>query len=229
MPKSLSVDSDEFAATIRSEPVAEVSGGAAMTPVTRSSKVLNIRHMGLKMKDKNSLTITIDAVVFIGLVSLNLISFEVDINFADFRPPSDVAKLGIGFSLHGMALAFSRPPATLAGLFEQEINGSVSTYADSLSVGVGEWQFLAASVCEEHDDFKTIFMFVKLSGPLISFLFAEVNGIVGGFGHKSSLRLPAISEVNRFSFVSLNTGAEAPAADVYQQFAALTSAKGDNA
>ncbi|KAK6206266.1 hypothetical protein QIS74_13685 [Colletotrichum tabaci] len=183
----------------KTEPVAEVSGGAAMTPVTRSLKGLNIRHMGLKMKNKNTLTITIDAVVSVGLVSVNLIGFEVDINFAEFKTPSDVAKLGIGFSFHGMALAFSRPPATLAGLFEREINGSISTYAGGLLVGVGEWQILAAGVYEEHDDFKTIFV------------------------------LPAISEVNKFPFVSLNSGAEAPAADVIQQFAALTSAKGDNA
>ncbi|KAK3312561.1 hypothetical protein B0H66DRAFT_633376 [Apodospora peruviana] len=94
-----------------------------------------------------------------------------------------------------MAVAFSRPPETaMVGMFTSTTNGNVKTYAGGLSVGVGVWQFLAAGVYEEHADYKTVFAFSKLNGPIISFGFAEVDGLVGGFGYNSSLRLPSISE-----------------------------------
>ncbi|KAJ0166835.1 hypothetical protein CTA2_5664 [Colletotrichum tanaceti] len=216
------------AASSKAEPVPAPSGGggATTTPVTRSSKGLTIRHMGLNMKDKKTLTITIDAVASLGPVALTLIGFEVDIDFENFKTPSDMAKLGIGFSLYGMAVAFSRPPALLAGLFSREVHGKVTTYAGGLAVGVGAWQFLAAGVYEEHDDFKTVFVFAKLNGPLISFGFAEVNGIVGGFGYNSVLRMPGVGEVTKFPFVSLNGGGQDPAGNVLEQFAALTDTNG---
>ena len=210
------------------QPGASTSGGTAMTPVTRSSKGLTIRNMGLKMKNKNTLSITLDALVSLGPLAFTLIGFQMDINFENFNTPSDITKLGVGFSLNGMAVAFSRPPVTLAGMFAREVTGNVTTYSGGIAIGVGVWQFLAAGVYEEHEDFKTVFVFAKLNGPIISFGFAEVNGLVGGFGYNSSLRFPPIDEVTEFPFVSINTGSPA-ASNITEQFTALTRTKGDKA
>lgn len=203
---------------------------AALTPVTRSSNGLTVRNMGLKMKDKKILTITLDALVNLGPLAFSMIGFQVNVDFEKFKTPSDIAKLDITFDLTGMAVAFSRPPTTLAGMFAREVSGNAKTYSGGLTIGFGVWQFLAAGVYEEHDDFKSVFVFAKLNGPIISFGFAEVNGLVGGFGYNSSLRWPASSaEVASFPFVDINRGSTEPAADVTTQFAALTSTKGDKA
>ncbi|KAL7947492.1 hypothetical protein V8C42DRAFT_317934 [Trichoderma barbatum] len=211
------------------QPGHAAKGGAAMTPVTRSSRGLTIRNMGLKMQGKKTLCITLDAIVALGPLAFNLIGFQVNIDFEKFKTPSDITALDVDFSLKGMAVAFSKPPAMLAGMFSREVHGNVKTYSGGLAIGVGVWQFLAAGVYEEHEDYKTVFVFAKLNGPLISFGYAEINGIVGGFGYNSSLRFPAIEEVTKFPFVSMNTGAENPAVGVIEQFAALTSTKGESA
>ncbi|KAI1204034.1 hypothetical protein F5X97DRAFT_282882 [Nemania serpens] len=205
------------------------SESAALTPVTRSSNGLVIKNMGLKMKDKRTLTITLDATVNLGPLSFNMIGFQVNVNFEKFKTPSDIVKLDVDFDLTGMAVAFSRPPTTLAGMFAREASGSVKTYSGGLAIGYGDLQFLAAGMYEERDDFKSVFVFAKLNGPIVSFGFAEVNGLVGGFGYNSALRWPALDEVSSFPFVGINRGSSEPAADVTTQFAALTSTKGDKA
>ncbi|KAI1114238.1 hypothetical protein F5Y14DRAFT_415138 [Nemania sp. NC0429] len=206
------------------------AGSAALTPVTRSSNGLAVRNMGLKMKDKKTLTITLDAVVNLGPLAFSMIGFQVNLNFEKFKTPSDITKLDVTFDLNGMAVAFSRPPTTLAGMFAREVSGGTKTYSGGLAIGFGAWEFLAAGVYEEHDDFKSVFVFAKLNGPIISFGFAEVNGLVGGFGYNSFLRWPTSSaEVASFPFVDINRGSTKPAADVTAQYAALTSTKGDKA
>ena len=50
-------------------------------------------------------------------------------------------------------------------------------------------------------EFTFAFMFVKLNGPLCSVGFADVAGLVGGFGMNSDILLPTVEQVVNFSFV----------------------------
>ncbi|KAL6805021.1 hypothetical protein GGI42DRAFT_367913 [Trichoderma sp. SZMC 28013] len=205
-------------------PGADQAGGTKSAPLTRSAKGLTIRNISLKMKDKGTLSITLDALVALGPLAFNLIGFSVKLDLSSFKGIDSLANIKASFDLSGMAVAFSRPPATLAGMFvHEDLGNGLSRYMGGLAVGMGVWEFLAAGVYEEKEGYNSVFVFAKLNGPLISFGFAEINGIVGGFGYNSSIRFPSETEVNDFPFVQINTGKKDAAGDIMKQFEALTS------
>lgn len=205
-------------------PGADQAGGTKSAPLARSAKGLTISNISLKMKDKGLLSIALDVLVALGPLAFNLIGFSVKLNLSSFKAIDSLAKTEAFFDLSGIAVAFSRRPATLAGMFlHEDLGNDLSRYMGGLAVGVGVWGFLATGVYEEKDGYNSVFVFAKLNGPLISFGFAEVNGIVGGFGYNSSIRFPFETEVNDFPFVQINTGKKNSAGHVMKQFEDLRS------
>ncbi|KAI0546743.1 hypothetical protein F4679DRAFT_556856 [Xylaria curta] len=214
---------------VASATAAGASASTTSAPMARSFGGLSIRNVGLKMGDSKTLDISLDAVVLLGPLGFSLIGFTIHLDLSKVTRPSDILNLNPHFSLSGLAVEFSLPPAKLAGMFAKDQLQSGVRYRGGLALGVGVWDFLAAGVYEENSEFKSVFVFVKLNGPLISFGFAEVNGLVGGFGYNSLLRFPTITEVTDFPFVSLNTGAKVPKEDIMLQFADLTDSNNPNA
>ena len=214
---------DQGVSTAAALPGASQDGGTKSAPMSRTTKGLSISNISLSMKDKGKLSITLDAKVMLGPLAFELIGFTVNLDlnlFKNFDPTTFHADFG----LSGMAVAFSRPPATLAGMFvHKDLGGGRSQYMGGLAIGVGVWEFLAAGVYEEYAGWNSIFVFAKLNGPLISFGFAEVNGIVGGFGYNSAIRMPAVTEVTDFPFVQINTNKREAASNIIDQFKELTN------
>ena len=52
------------------------------------------------------------------------------------------------------------------------------------------------------DEFTFAFIYVKMKGPLFSVGFADIAGLVGGFGMNSNITLPTIEQVVQFPFVA---------------------------
>lgn len=219
--QSTTSDINDKAVTPNRSPVSErdqTGGQAKSAPMTRSANGLTVKNITLNLKERGILSIALDASVTLGPLAFNLIGFSVHLDLNSFKNLNPL-ELKATSSLSGMAVAFSRPPATLAGVFvHKDLDGGRSSYMGGLALGVGVWEFLAAGAYEEHKGWNTVFVFVKLNGPLISFGSAEINGIVGGFGCNSRIRLPSVTEVMDFPFVQINTAKKAPAQNVMQQF-----------
>ncbi|CVL11705.1 hypothetical protein FPRO06_13012 [Fusarium proliferatum] len=58
--------------------------------------------------------------------------------------------------------------------------------------------------------FTFSFIFVKMNGPLFSVGFADVAGLVGGFGINSDITLPTVEQVIQFPFVAERDSKEEP-------------------
>lgn len=50
-----------------------------------------------------------------------------------------------------------------------------------------------------------MFIFARLDGPLVTFEFAEISGVTGGFGYKSEVRIPSADQIVDFPFIATHT------------------------
>lgn len=54
---------------------------------------------------------------------------------------------------------------------------------------------------DPRDIFKSVFVFARLDGPLVTLEFAEISGVTGGFGYKSEVQVPTADQVVNFPLV----------------------------
>lgn len=176
---------------------------ASMAPYKKTAGPISISNIGFQYKD-NTLSILLDAAFLLGPIGFTLIGFSIDIDFN--RPGATIQKVPLpSFSLAGLAVAFDQPPITIAGLYKHVKNENIEYYAGGVVIAVPPYLFQAAGFFGETKKpkpFTSVFVFAKLDGPLITFEFAEISGITGGFGYNTSLRFPAIADVPKFPFVA---------------------------
>ncbi|KAK6860469.1 hypothetical protein PG995_004105 [Apiospora arundinis] len=185
-------------------PVEDDSGGeSAQAPFKKKAGPLSIKNVGLKYKNKK-LVIMFDATLAMGPVGFSLLGFSLE---AEFETLDKLPK--IDAKVEGLAAAFDKPPLTIAGIIRHGNTGGVDYYAGGLIVGFVPWQLQAAGFYgmvtpKDHPEkpFRSIFVFAKLDGPLITLEFAEISGVCGGFGYNSNVRLPAADEIYKFPFVA---------------------------
>lgn len=95
-----------------------------------------VKNITLNIGEKGILSITLDTSVALCPLAFNLIGFPVhlDLNNSNNLNPLE---LKATFSLSGMAVEFSWPPVTLAGVFVQkDMGGGRSTYMGGPAFGV---------------------------------------------------------------------------------------------
>lgn len=184
---------------------ADEGGPSAQAPFKKKTGPLSISNIGIKYKNKR-LVIMFDATFAMGPVGFSLLGFSLE---AEFETLDKVPN--IHASIEGMAAAFDKPPLTISGVIRHGNDSGMDYYAGGLIVGWVPYQFQAAGFfgtvtpnATPNKPFKSIFVFAKLDGPLITLEFAEITGVCGGFGYNSNVRLPAADEIYKFPFVSSN-------------------------
>lgn len=99
--------------------------------------------------------------------------FDLAINI-EMTSPTSVKFDSVG--LEGLSAAFKRPPLTIAGLMRHQKTDKLESYAGGLIAGFKIWHFVAAGfygilrpdgVTSEDREFKSIFIFARLDGPLL--------------------------------------------------------------
>ncbi|USW51881.1 hypothetical protein Slin15195_G052000 [Septoria linicola] len=122
-----------------------------------------------------------------------------------------------GVSIGGMEVKYNKPPVILAGLFRHIVKDDSDLYAGGIKLGITPYNFLAAGMYGDatgpppkKETFKTMFIFVKLNGPLVELDVAEISGICGGFGYNSNLKFPETSQLARFPLLTTDGSAKYP-------------------
>ncbi|KAF2144842.1 uncharacterized protein K452DRAFT_265255 [Aplosporella prunicola CBS 121167] len=176
-------------------------GPSAQAPYKKVAGPLSISNVGLKYKGKK-LAIMFDATFDMGPVSFSLVGFSLSAEFETLDKPPDIQA-----NIEGLAAAFDKPPLTISGTIRHVSSGEMDYFAGGLIVGWVPYEFRAAGFYgmvkpKTDDPFRSIFVFAKLDGPLITFEFAEVTGICGGFGYNTSVRVPTPDEIHEFPFIA---------------------------
>ena len=96
-------------------------------------------------------------------------------------------------------------------MFEHEVaafgTGSKDSYRGGIGISFPPYTFVAvgeySQVVLVDQEYKSIFVYAKLDGPLVTLEFATISGVRLGFGYNSSIRQPAfIEEVTQFPFIN---------------------------
>ncbi|QGI88486.1 hypothetical protein CEK25_003442 [Fusarium fujikuroi] len=183
-------------------PKADSDGGSASAPFKKKAGPLSINNMSLKYTDQ-ILRIGFDATFELGPIGFSLLGFTINLKLTSL----DLSKIEIPkFSLEGFAVAFEKPPLTIAGIVRHGNIPGLNYYAGGLIVGWVPYQLQAAGFYGEakpqnRDSFVSVFVFARLDGPLVTLEFAEISGVTGGFGYNSEIRVPKVAEITEFPFI----------------------------
>ena len=170
------------------------------------------------------LTIVMDATFTMGPITFALLGFGLSIAFDgltldklshvlddDFMLVlADGTKTSrISVVLSGLALAFNKPPLLVAGGFEHAVvqvpggtedvfmGGIGVSYPPYTFVGLGEYKVVAVN----GQIYKSVFLFAKLDGPLVTLELATISGVRLGLGYNSMVRAPSTGETTQFPFI----------------------------
>lgn len=177
---------------------------------------LSISAVTLKFKGLK-LYLDIDATMTLGPIQGSVIGFEValDLSKVKLNHLENMLKDGdITFGVHGLAIAVDQDPLEIAGVFIHDTQPgpggvSIERYAGGVSVDFEEWQFTAVGAYEvitvtqgSGGEYKSVFVYAKLNGPLFTLAFATVSGVRVGFGYNSIVRSPSMAEMPQFPFLN---------------------------
>lgn len=211
-PKEQALDKDGKVEGSTSPPkadeVAPTKGALA-----KKTSTLSISNVGLQYK-QGTLWIMLDATLALGPIEITLLGFGIGLPIGNKFDKEEFTldKLGsilghMEFQIHGLGVAFEQPPLVLAGVFEHEVIQKTESYRGGIAVSFPPYMFVAVGEYSiTHDDkeheYKSVFVFAKLNGPLITLEFATISGVRLGFGYNSMVRSPAIEELTDFPFIN---------------------------
>ncbi|KAF2465819.1 uncharacterized protein BDR25DRAFT_378525 [Lindgomyces ingoldianus] len=169
---------------------------------------ITINNFGIQVKDKR-LYLLIDAKVLLGPIELTLEGFGIGIplnipgiSFADLAKKEVIELFDI--KLTGIGVYFNAPPVMIAGCFFHIDVPEYEAYRGGLAVSILPYTLLAVGSYQHNKlpkDFKSVFVFARLDGPLFTLEFAEISGVSAGFGYNYDLRLPTAGEIMDFPLV----------------------------
>ena len=176
---------------------------------------LSISAMGLQFKEeggKQCIILTFDATFAMGPLSFTLLGFGLTVNLKGITLDNLQNCLkNTDVALAGMALSFNKPPILIAGGFEHQIIQALGitqdVYLGGVAVsfppytfnGLGEYAVVTNA---DSSQYRSIFVYAKLDGPLITLELATISGIRLGFGFNSFVRAPAIDDIVNFPFIN---------------------------
>ena len=211
------------------------AGGAnaskTIAPVSKSFGPLSVSNIGLSITGKNMSTVevSVDATLTLGPMSVSLLGLSFDIDLSRVKGLQDLGNLSITPSIKGMAVEFNKPPTRLAGMFLTFDDEDQSGFLGAIAVSVAAWSAIAGGMYAEAkslDRTKSVFVFGILRGTIFSIGAVDVNGLTGGFGYNSALRLPATSQIAQFPFIAMNSST-APQPKLATQMQSLRASSGD--
>lgn len=187
-------------------PAATGDSSTQMQAFSKSIGPLKISNLGLKYANA-TLSFCIDASVALGPIALEMQGFSIDFVMTD-HTLSDLPSPSL--SLEGLGMAFDRAPLAIAGGLERmPVTNSDDFYcAGGVQVAFEQWLLEAAGAYGKMTDpsgtrFTTAFLFANLKGPLVTFAYASIEGLTGGFGYNNNLTLPTAADVPGFPLIAL--------------------------
>lgn len=146
----------------------------------------------------NHIYLLVDATIALGTIQLTLRGFGIGfpIDKFHFNQLSSLTISDFDVLLAGMSVYFSSPPILISGFFEKIVTDDSEAYRGGLAISIAPYSILAVGEYEhkKSTNLKSVFVFGRLDGPLITLELAEITGVEVGFGQNYSLRPPTSKE-----------------------------------
>jgi hypothetical protein len=233
-PNSSTKNSTDGTAVVDPGTVVTTPSDSSATPESPATKgdtnktagPLTISAITLQYKN-GSIFIGLNATLVLGPLTFSVIGFTIAIDISQVKLNNLAAIITDGLisvSLNGLEAAVDKDPLTLAGVFihdiTQDTSGDITTdsYRGGIAVGFKAWKVLAVgeyaivSSKSQNSEFKSVFVYGKLDGPLVELEFATISGVRLGFGYNSMVTLPTADQLYQFPFISDSAGGSDPLA-----------------
>ncbi|KAF1834718.1 hypothetical protein BDW02DRAFT_597979 [Decorospora gaudefroyi] len=171
---------------------------------------LTINAIALQYKERGSaktISVTMDATLIMGPISFGLLGFGFSIPLDKIKLDDFKGLVGnVRPVIRGLALSFDKPPLLIAGGFEHQTIGSgkdlAEIYLGGIGIGFPPYTFVGVGEYAVMNGYKSVFLYAKLDGPLVTLEFATISGVRMGFGFNSSVRSPDINQITSFPFIN---------------------------
>ncbi|KAL5083902.1 hypothetical protein Trisim1_000811 [Trichoderma cf. simile WF8] len=181
----------------------QAESGSTFGAHKKSASGLSITGVGLKVKDSH-IYILIDGSIRLGPIEVAAEGLGIGIPLGKIAKPKDLVPDDFKLMLSGLGIMYNQPPILIAGGFKLDIQPNYESYLGGLLITIPPYSVTAVGAyrATKNPEFKSVFIYGRLDGPLFTLEFAEISGVAVSFGYNYSLRSPSTHDVESFPLLS---------------------------
>ncbi len=185
-------------------------------PVELKFSVFTIHRLGVGF-DGEKITLALEAELSAGAFQLSLTGLSLSVAVREIAVPD--------FGLSGLSVGFRNPALSISGGFKRYVQEGRNFYEGILLVGVKGIQIFLVGSYSEGSFLAYGLVHAKIGGPPAF----TVTGLAVGFGYNKYLRLPDISEVERYPLVEAAVNTKVSSGELLNKMQEeITLSKGQN-
>ncbi|CCT73302.1 uncharacterized protein FFUJ_10013 [Fusarium fujikuroi IMI 58289] len=186
------------------------SGGAPATTAALAKKKGPLTLSGISLSYEGGvLRIHLDASVLIGPISAGIqgLNLVVRLDSKQIHGLHDILHVPIDVEVEGFDMAFTRMPIQIAGALHHKPGtkayfGGVAISLSTFSIAaLGSYEQVPANAATGTPEYDSFFIYAMMEGLIFTMGWAEVRGLMAGFGYNSRLRLPTVEQLSTFPLI----------------------------
>ncbi|KAJ1328909.1 DUF6603 domain-containing protein [Microdochium nivale] len=180
---------------------------ATMAPIKKQKGSVKLSGVGLTFEG-GVLRIHLDARVLVGPIGAGVNGLQINLNLNKVKGLHNLLDVGLSVDIQGFEMSFDRSPILLSGALEHEKTASANRFSGGIAISVKAISINALGMYEQVyaqpplPAYDSFFVYGMVEGTLFTVGWAEVRGIIAGFGYNSRLRLPPVDQLMSFPLVS---------------------------
>ncbi|KAF5645948.1 uncharacterized protein FTJAE_2378 [Fusarium tjaetaba] len=186
------------------------SGGAPATTAPLAKKKGPLTLSGISLSYEGGvLRIHLDASVLIGPISAGIqgLTLVVRLDSKQIHGLHDILHVPIDVEVEGFDMSFARMPIQIAGALHHKPGtkayfGGVAISLSTFSIAaLGSYEQVPANAAAGTPEYDSFFIYAMMEGLIFTMGWAEVRGLMAGFGYNSRLRLPTVEQLSSFPLI----------------------------
>nr|RBQ88774.1 hypothetical protein FVER53263_11121 [Fusarium verticillioides] len=186
------------------------SGGAPATTAPLAKKKGPLTLSGISLSYEGGiLRIHLDASVLIGPISAGIqgLTLVVRLDSKQIHGLHDILHVPIDVEVEGFDMSFTRMPIQIAGALHHKPGtkayfGGVAISLSTFSIAaLGSYEQVPANAAAGTPEYDSFFIYAMMEGLIFTMGWAEVRGLMAGFGYNSRLRLPNVEQLSSFPLI----------------------------
>ncbi|CVK98185.1 uncharacterized protein FMAN_12252 [Fusarium mangiferae] len=186
------------------------SGGAPATTAALAKKKGPLTLSGISLSYEGGvLRIHLDASVLIGPISAGIqgLNLVVRLDSKQIHGLHDILHVPIDVEVEGFDMAFTRMPIQIAGALHHKPGtkayfGGVAISLSTFSIAaLGSYEQVPANAATGTPEYDSFFIYAMMEGLIFTMGWAEIRGLMAGFGYNSRLRLPTVEQLSTFPLI----------------------------
>ncbi|KAG5757324.1 hypothetical protein H9Q70_000175 [Fusarium xylarioides] len=186
------------------------NGGAPATTAALAKKKGALTLSGISLSYEGGiLRIHLDASVLIGPISAGIqgLTLVVRLDSKQIHGLHDILHVPIDVEVEGFDMSFSRMPIQIAGALHHKPGtkayfGGVAISLSTFSIAaLGSYEQVPANAATGTPEYDSFFIYAMMEGLIFTMGWAEVRGLMAGFGYNSRLRLPTVEQLSTFPLI----------------------------